>query len=558
MFHHPTIKWVCTLIALFFIQLCYSQTAVTDTHINGDLYLVSLTNTQGMYSLSISHGDSLLKRAETPNLNPVFIHNQLRKAICLKNKNTDQNCSVGSLGVSDTLLREKASSLFIDLVYTFANKTEEDGQKIAELKLSRKIPAYQSVKFHKSDEIKLDSAKNSWSFMFGGEDYTTESRNVRLFLPKRRWHKKKYKKKNRSAIITVDSLIPEKCDIIFENGFIASIIVSGKLNGRSVRFSSQYGIGVTTRQNVLEFNNIRLFDELGNTSLYLLLSEVIEYSRIIDVYTRDYSPRDKKITLNLEETEAFVYKAPRSKLLAFKVYSDFLGVNDDNPNGLVQVEMDKRINLWTKRVRKYSFATFLNPYFEWSKIEENNRTLFVSTLNEIQYTSPLEVYQYSNMESGIVMNLLEREGSVVGFQANLFPAFTFTSIADSLISSGEDVSNSNQRINSLIAGGELKLTFLPEKALSFVVSTKTFYYWNLNTSVCYKSLNQGIKESTLESPKRLLNDISLILGLRLGDDYDNRIFGRFGFIHEFLNWNNNFAQIQIGYSMYLKTAAPKK
>jgi len=540
MFHHPKIKWVLTLIALFFIQLSYSQTAVTDVLIKDRYYAVSLSNDEGNYTLKIKQDETTLKEVSTPNFNPTFIFNQLLKALCLELGAENDGCSLQDLGIAEQILKEKASSLFIDLIYTYANEGDKKGQKIAKVTLNKEIHAYTYVKLDKEN-------RESKSFRCNDTTYNLSSSQVKVkTIDRMLFPDKQY------GVLT-EKLSTESCQLVFENGFIASIIVSGELNGKRVQFSSQYSIGITTRRNVLDLQHVRLWDELGNSDAFIRLSEVIEYARINDVYTRDYSPQDGKLILSSQNGSQAVYKSPQSKLFAVKVFSDFVGINENNPNGLVQIEIDKRINLWTKRVKKWSRFTFLNPYFEWSKIEEHNRTLPLALVNDVQYTSPLEVYRYSMVELGVPINIKEYDGSAVGFQMNVLPGITFTNIADSTAQISNGNSAFSDRINSLILGGEFKLTFSPEKAWNFIISTRPFYYWNMNSSVRYNSLLQNPESVELKSPNRWLNDLSLQVGIRLGENYDNHFFARLGVIHELENLNNNFAQVQIGYATFFKT-----
>lgn len=547
-------KWHFAVLFLFSSSLIWSQkVAVSNVEISGNYYLVSLEKDDQMYSLSISRDGKLLREVSTPNFNPSYIFNQLKKTRCLEEDSTKENCPIGDIGITEDKLKEKSTKLFIDLLYTYANEAEGKGQKIAEIALSKKVPVYYNVELKKlpNSNKKRDSNKNVTSFEYGGETYNVSSKDVTL-RPIRKW----LVFKDTLAVVE-ETMIAESCQLVFENGFIASIIVSGTVEGRKVNFSSQYSIGVTTRSNIRAFSQIALFDELNNTSGYIKLNEVIEYGRVNDVYTRDYSPMDGKVVLSENSTNATLYKSPSSKLFRLNVFSDFVGLNEENPNGLVQIEVDKRINIWTKRVNKVSWFTFLTPYFEWSKIEEHNRSLTFSEGNGEYYTSPLEVYRYSMIESGILLNVFEGDGAVFGCQVNLLPALTFTQVKDTLQSSTGTNEYVDERINSFIIGGELKLTFSPEKTWGMAISTRPFYYSTLNAGIPYKSPEEDMTSVSLNEPNRWLNDLSLLITLRLGSDSDNLFFARLGMVHELANFNNNFAQVQLGYSMYLKTASKK-
>jgi hypothetical protein len=513
--------------------------------------LVLLENIDGMYSLSIATGKKLLIKESSPNFNQTFIYNQLLKALCHEKGISKENCKISDLGMEENYLKEKSSILFIDLTYTLANEKIEEGQKIADISLSKEAIANINFKKLPNSTKQLDEKKEEIiSFTLNGKTYNLTDSNVKIYVEKRFFS-------DRLFANIPEPIIIESCTLVFENGFIASIIASGTLNGKPVKFSNKYSIGVTTRTNIQDFTKIKLYDELRNTGIFIYLCDLIEYSRIIDVYTRDYCPMDGKVYLTSSEPEKTVYKSPNAKLFRLNFYSDFVGINEDNPNGLVQIELNKRINLWTKRVYKASLFTFLMPYFEWSKIEQHNRSLQFSNATGINYVSPLEVYRYSTVESGILWNIVEGDGSIINAQINFFPALTFTNLKDSVNQIGGGMSYINERINSLILGSEFKLSFSPEKSWNFAVSSRPFYYLNMNAAIPYKSLKENVTEKKLETPRRLLNDLSLLITLRTGAEHDNLFFARLGFIHEFANMNNNFAQLQLGYSMYLKTATKK-
>lgn len=539
------VKLLCPLLLLFPL-ISEAQVATTDVLINQKYYLVTLEKIEGIYTIKFKYDDQEKSNASTPNFNPAFINKQLRELYCLSLDSTNANCSPNDQITKD--LKLKSTQLFLDLIYTYANENNDKGQKIADITLSKSIPTSENVFLYKVPKNAKDSNRieSFTEFEVDGKTFKTNDSNIKLYTKTRLLRKELQFAKIHSEII------PEKCEIVFENGFIASIIVSSSIDGKKVRFSSQYGIGITTRTNITDFSQIKLYDELGNTNAYIKLNDVINYERINEVFTRDHSPMDGKVLLSKAGASEAVYKSSKSKLFRLNIYSDFVGINENNPNGLVQVEIDKRINLWTKRVAKRSYFTFLSPYFEWSKIEEHNRTLLFSKLNETSYVSPLEVYRFSMIETGLALNLFEGDGAVFNFQLNLIPALTFTQIQDSLNSDSAGVAI-NERINSFVFGSEFKFTFSPETSWSMSLSTRPFLYSNLNSAIPYNSLEETVDKQELKKANKVLNDISLNITIRLGENHDNLFFARMGFIHEINNTSNNFAQVQLGYSTYLKT-----
>ena len=125
----------------------------------------------------------------------------------------------------------------------------------------------------------------------------------------------------------------------------------------------------------------------------------------------DISPEPTKLNLSNKNDETKLYKEESTKLFEAIVYSDFLGVFDeDNPNGIIQTEVAKKFFINTHRGQitpKGRFFGFLFPpiafsegygWFEYvnvsaklSKIEENNKYLSPETFNSNSYFSPLEL-----------------------------------------------------------------------------------------------------------------------------------------------------------------------
>jgi len=78
-------------------------------------------------------------------------------------------------------------------------------------------------------------------------------------------------------------------------------------------------------------------------------------------------------TVNLEKEQT-------SKILEMKVFSDLKGI-DIPPNGLVQLEFSKKINMWSNRRPgwssnfNYGWFNYITPYFSMNKIEDKNKRL---------------------------------------------------------------------------------------------------------------------------------------------------------------------------------------
>jgi hypothetical protein len=578
------IKGLIALAFLFNSVNATAQIAISDVLIQDKgYYLVELEKEQDFYVISIKKDGTLLKKASTPNFNPTFVLQQMRKALCLQKDVNQENCTWNDLKLDEDSVKEIATTLFIDLLYTYANEEDATGQKIADIALKQEITAYTYVNLRsvnkkiKKEEREFIKMKKDGtpkvrkdgtvkkkvitisqleSFTYADAEYQVNDNNVKIdtnfnFLRRDRF----------SATIT-QSFKPERCQVVFEDGFISSIIVKGKLGEKPVVFSTEHPVGVSTRKAIKKLKNNRLYDELGNTNAYIYLGDVICYEREDDVLTKDFSPKNHKVILNEEVQEKELYKLPVSKLFRVNFFSDFIGLDDANPNGLVQIEVSKRLNLNTHRKSLLkgglSGFTHLTPFFTWSKIEENNRSMPLSETNGSIYATPIELLRYSYIQTGFSLNIIDMYWPAVDVQINAIPGVTFTNVIDS-VSDGTSAEQAVQNnVMSSMLGGEVLFKFLPEKAWGLELSSKSFYAWNLNPAINYNSIKTENGSVEVVDPNRWLHDLSMLITIRSGSNNDNLFYARIGIIHEWNNLYNNFAQIQLGYSIYLKSSSFKQ
>lgn len=546
-------QFFLSLFLLFATVILNGQVATSSVTLNDTLYLVDYVHTDGMHTVKFKNQGAAKHTASTPEFTPTFLRDQLSKVYLANLGSTNTPADI------ESTLREQASALYIDLLYTYANEKEAQGQQIAELTFNKSVPVYLDVDLSEVAEVDtiIDGGTvTAIKYIAIANEYTG-------LVPSELTEVKRRFRKNKYLIHFEEEFTPQRCDIVFEDGFISSVIVRGVLFGKKVAFSSQVPIGITTRNNILNLTNHKLYNELSKSNYYIKLGEVITYERLNDELTKDHSPKNGRIILNENIRSKTLYKEPVNKLFHVNVFSDFVGLNEDNPNGLVQIEIDKRISLRTKRNNSgWGWLTHLTPSFVLSKIEENNRTLPVSLFTDSEgqvtkYTSPLEVFRYSQMQTTFALNIFDYYGSAFDIEVNLLPGLTITQLVDSVSEGNTSVQVREERINSPLLGGELKLDFRPEKAFGFGIRSRSFYYWNLNANAQFNSPNGRLEGLSLSDPNRLLHDISLLVTIRAGENSDNLFFARLGMVHEWSNLDNNFAQVQLGFSTYLKTSRKK-
>lgn len=516
---------------------------------NRTFYLVTLSEDDGLFTVAFKKAGSTVDSQDFVDLSSSSFYEFVLNVYA---KETSQ--AVAVINVTDKNdIQAKSAQLHMQLMTGLYNSATA-GQKIATIKLKKDILLTKTLRVPIKSRSKTALVKGTTIKDAGGKEYKVSD----LEYPLNSW----FKKCNKFAL-SQEKFQADKCRIVFEDGFIKRVVITGIYEGETVMFSNRYSIGITTRLNMGRLNNMVLYDEIRHApQASIRLGDAIDYERIVNLRTNDYSPADTVVNITPDKPVVTVSKLARHKLFRINIFSDIAGVNENNPNGLIQIEIDKRININTnRRFNKAPTAmlAFITPYFQLSKIEENNRELGISTFNtspttNTNYVSPLELYRHSILEAGIKLNIVDIEWPAIDFQINGTGSITYSQVNDTISSDMGVATSVDERVNSINTGLEAAFIFSPEAAWGFKISSNFFYSENFNSNLTYKSIEGSGLDKKLTSPKRWLNDFNMLVTFRTGEDNDKRLFARIGFVHELSNLDNNFSELQIGYSMYLKSS----
>jgi hypothetical protein len=299
-------------------------------------------------------------------------------------------------------------------------------------------------------------------------------------------------------------------------------------------------------------------DSEDEESLMIYVGDVIRYVKKVDVNANDISPVPQLVILDQNQKETKLYREESSKLFEAVVYTDFLGIFDEeNPNGIIQTEVNKQFNISSRRfdvfpafIEGIGFLNYFNAQFQFSKIEKNNKFLLPLVYNGVDgsgnpftenYYTPLSLYQYRNFSIGGNLNILFLENQNAKINTTLDAGFLFgrSGIKEAVDQEEGDF------LNNLEIPIELKFQILPEKRFSFFVSDRLSWFEVFNSNTNLKS----IEDNNLVSKNRFLNTFNV--GMNLDISSSGKLFLRYKLIHELDNINTNFSQLQFGYSFYL-------
>lgn len=593
-------KLITILIFLIVIfNNAFSQSVATTLRIKNNGYEVEVSLVESVYKVKLSEGtDNDFTEKTNYFLFNTFrdivfrlhdkIQNKKQQSIIPKPKIiTPIFISDSDKKSSDTALK----SAFLELITELYN-TEIKGQKIGEISLKKSLEIT-NVEDNSFPAKKATQRKENKNAKRINRLYKKERNEILDSIRNREKELVRDRKDlKKDAIITRlnDELITfstieesntkketkgtsnfeiESARIVFEDGSIRQITVKGTHDQKPKIFSNKFSIGISTRRNIQDFDRINLYQEthVKPKSQSIKLSDVIQYERLVDLRTNDFSPADVTIELDPEETKE-LFKATSMDLFTLNVFTDLVGFNNDNPNGLVQFEFNKRINLWTRRgdtwLMNYmgiGWFTHMTPSFEITKIEENNRSMKLSSImdsnnNFTFYLSPLELQRFSFTNITNEINFIDLQGPSVSLHLNLFGGISITDIQDTVvIESKQEIYNEN--INSLLLGLNAKAIFNPESKWEYQLSYKWTYLDPLSSSFNFGSVENG----ALKGPNNNLNTWEFLFTRNTSESNSsssNKLFARFRFTHDWHYWDNNYSEFQIGYSMSLKSSKWKK
>lgn len=403
----------------------------------------------------------------------------------------------------------------------------------------------------------------------------------------------------------------EKVAVEFNNGFIENIKAYLNVDGQIHVFTNAYPFGISSVSNFKRYADARLFDmdshvylrpvsmsEIKDSiegrkgqqtpslfrfdsSYSVLLGDLINYDYYLGVDRRDYSPKDDTITL-MGKQASILHKEATNRLFEAHIFTDFIGLNEDKPNGLIQTEVSKRINLNTKQhlskpwfywlARSRGGFQYIEPTITLSKLEQHNKRLLLGDLDSIRfnpgtndtskfgkkhrYVTALDLYQYQTFSAGIDVNIGYWNNHDIKFAVYLNTGFRLgiTSVTDSLTTVSQNtIAKTGQvrdfSINTFQFYPSLIFTFLPEERFNLSIKEQVMYIKALNTAVQPLYFDKLDETKAVFRSSSWLNMLELLMTIQVSAN--SKMFGRLKFNSDMHNAQNNFAQVQVGYSTYI-------
>lgn len=354
-------------------------------------------------------------------------------------------------------------------------------------------------------------------------------------------------------------------------------------------FKNQLPISISGKFDYEKSSKVNLYcfncNGVDGLSRYIRLSDLVILDIIYENDKEDYSPANTTFSLSPNSPIVEMRKERRSRVLEVAAFSDFIGLDRDEPNGLIQVEAKRRININTKhwllirnkssdrilnavadrqvnvdvyrksenattyqiggdtiRVKPiragfksvyFSIFNYVEPKLLFSKLDENNR-LLDSAKAPNNLVDPITLYQYQIASFGARLQLFKLSFPQIKLQLNVLDIGAFWS--RTRVASTADSTGPSEALNS--------------------------NYWQFGTSVIFRPDNRWGASVGFEYLKpRIWNDNYELTNKKgmfqqqfdvwLRTGYEDKLFFRYRWTYENQNRNRNFTQIQLGYSLNL-------
>lgn len=401
----------------------------------------------------------------------------------------------------------------------------------------------------------------------------------------------------------------EKVEIEFNEGFIENIIVvgyfsihnlkswgkaNGNLESQRIKFQNRYPLGFSRKRDFELLDDQFLYTEFEGKTYCMPVKELIKiYIQKHEVGRRDFSPKNHVYIFDKNSDLCNVlYKEPTYRLFEAKIFSDLIGLNATTPNGLIQTEISRRINIRTERSylpekinrkimymgdteRKSSFMRwfqvsivglpYIEPNFAFTKLEEDNKYLplytYQDSFNRTQkFTSGINLRRFEKMNAGVNLSLVGLDAPNWKSSYFLNTGFNFARVPIQENVVAPDTVSKTRDVNTFTFSVEIPWEIKADERYGFTFSWKTSWYYLLDRSFKQSvSIPQTdgtipvVTKDILFSTSKAINSFEIFAYFN-PDPYKNnrgRFFARYRLNWAWPSYKHNFSQAQIGYSLFI-------
>jgi hypothetical protein len=371
------------------------------------------------------------------------------------------------------------------------------------------------------------------------------------------------------STLKVNYLVPVRCGngtdtmkiqflkLEFEQGFLKTIHISGTIKSSIQNLTNRKCIPF---QYLSDYERLKDYFLIDDSRKYTVkCNELFSFLPSLKMNLEDYCPSDQSyqftITPGNNSSSFILFMTERNRnALEAGLFSDLVGLNPNEPNGLVQFEISSKFQVTRHQLNKnlhpkyyFSFFHYCNPKFTYSKLEQNNKYYFINSSDSTTgkgVIPTLEIYKYSIANLKLLLNaIIFKWGNSVKSGIEINGGFTtlYTTVLDSLTGK-----NTTEEIGmtSGFPFFELKYLMEPSDKFSFecICDLGWLFLWN-------EKITQ-VNETGNYNPYQSIN--RKIFSVQMNAQYSpfpkgrSSIFTRISYSTT-LPLNDNFIQIQFGY-----------
>lgn len=361
----------------------------------------------------------------------------------------------------------------------------------------------------------------------------------------------------------------------FEEGYTKEILKD--ISNEEYKFENEYPIGFSSKTDFADLDTYDLFAFEGSEKLFSL-----PLTNVIYLYVQrhqndrlDFSPKNQVVRLPLEDIDQNnvieLKKEKSSKILNAKIYTDFNGLKEREPNGLVQIEVEKEVPLWTKRMplglgrsSNIGFANYAKFNLTWAKLNDEDRQIqasyaenFVNNeLNVDKYVTYLDLIRYENVSVGVDLNVASLDFPLIKtrLEINAGAHYGRLKVVDTLTNSNGTPRTSlfDKDVNMIRLYPDVILRIRPEERFGGYLRFRPFKTIVPNNEEFFSVSSEKSFQENRDVKEDWLNRYELGLFYTPSADSDNKFFFRYRYTNTFDWETNGYSELQLGYLVYLK------
>lgn len=302
---------------------------------------------------------------------------------------------------------------------------------------------------------------------------------------------------------------------------------------------------------VSSFKEIQMLDGYvisNNLDHVIPLRNFMRYDPEVTLEGQDYSPDNEVYFFNFSKPTLPVFKENLSRVLDARIYTDFLGINKNNPNGLLQLEIGKKINRRAERIELYGrirksiypkcgiiFNSYVYPYFNFTKIEQNNK--YFGPVSKMDTINTVDLIRYGDLFGGAKLGLvaIEIPNSKTIFSIEVAPQvsrFNYSTLVKSDTVATDTLSQHDLVFSALVG---LSARLLPDSRYGITFSAFA-NYMNLQSDRLLQSNHKSILGLSMEG------------FIKTGAELRNKLFFRMRYYTTFNDPNKTLLQLQFGWA----------